>query len=271
MLDSKQEEVLFAVLKEYIETAEPVGSQTICRKYDLGYSPATVRSIMASLEDLEFLEQPHTSAGRVPLEKAYRYYVNRIMSRNISVPLPGDLTEEIRKEIGKSELDDMINHASKLLARLTSYTSMVLAPRARKSLCRFLQLNYIDEYNVLVVLLSNTGFVANRVIRLSDPVTPEELHHVAVLLNKRLSGVPLAEIRGTFLKRSLEHEDFNWLNREFLATVSEVIENLGYQADEKVYTAACAERSVPFSLFSIIPPDRIVYLRSLPLRALPPV
>ena len=120
--------ILYAIIKDYIATAEPVGSRTLAKKYNLGISPATIRNEMADLEEMGFLEQPHTSSGRVPSDKAYRIYVDQLMKvEKINKVIEETINKEYESHVG--ELDKIISQTSKILSNLTNYTSLALTPQ----------------------------------------------------------------------------------------------------------------------------------------------
>ena len=197
-LDSRQEQVLLAVVREYIRTAQPVSSAQLVERYGLNCSSATVRNVMARLEELGFLGQPHTSAGRVPQDLAYRYYVDRLVESGIGVPPEAPV---IREEVVSAQafLDSLMDQASRLLTETTRHTSLVLAPRLRRSFYRYLQLVPLGPRRLLFVLLTKTGSVVEKLVDLSVPVPSELLEGMTEALNRRLRGMPLTEISAELL------------------------------------------------------------------------
>ena len=164
MLDDRKLKILQAIIQSYIDSAEPIGSRTISKNFDLGVSSATIRNEMSDLEELGYLVQPHTSAGRIPSDKGYRLYVNRLLqSGNLGFILRHDLKSKLVKEIG--EVDQLIYNAAKILSKVTNYTSLAIAPQIKKSQLKHIQLVPIDETKILVVIVTNSGIVKNTVLR----------------------------------------------------------------------------------------------------------
>lgn len=185
--------ILQAIIEDYINTAEPVGSRTISKKYLTGTSPATIRNEMADLEDMGFIEQPHTSAGRIPSDKGYRLYVDKIMRQKT--------VNDAQKEIIKNqfidtlgEIDQMIKHASKLLSQMTQYTSIVMAPQLRRTSIKQVQLIKIDNATILAVIITNAGIVKNSVLRLKQDVQSDALIKITNMLNDNLAGLGMEDI-----------------------------------------------------------------------------
>ena len=129
-MDARKKQILHAVIQDYVDTAEPVGSRTIAKKYDLGISPATIRNEMSDLEELGYIKQPHTSAGRIPSDKGYRYYVDCLME-----PKEQKISKEEKKTIQEAftkqaaEIDSLLQESCRLLSQLTNYTAMIMKPR----------------------------------------------------------------------------------------------------------------------------------------------
>lgn len=193
MLDERKRRVLQALTDDYIETAEPVGSRNLARKHQLGVSPATVRNEMADLEEAGYLQQPHTSAGRVPSDKGYRFYVDKLMGDWA----PGDeerLTVLREAQAARRAIEELIHYAARLLASATKYTSVVAAPRLEASVFRHIELVPLDASSVLAVIVSDPGFVQHRLIQVQRPVTQLQATRIAHLLNRRLFGVRFGDI-----------------------------------------------------------------------------
>lgn len=189
-LEPRQERILFAVIKEYIRTAEPVGSSAILNRYNPGCSSATIRNDMAELEAGGYITQPHTSAGRVPLDKAYRYYVNLLLDHAILPPAEAPVIDMEYRE-ASSRIEYVIEHTSRILSNITRYSALILAPRLRKSLFKYLKLVPITDASILMVMLTNTGSVMNKKIDLSFPLDPADLEKITNILNERLREAPV--------------------------------------------------------------------------------
>jgi heat-inducible transcriptional repressor len=185
--------ILGTVVYEYIATGEPVGSATLTQKYNLGVSSATVRAEMASLEDEGYLDQPHTSAGRVPSDRGYRYYVDRIM-------LPEMLTPEerarIRDEVrhASRQLDTAVDKASHILSNLTKNIAFAIAPRLHSQVFSHLQLIWIAAHSVHIVLVTDFGLAAQTTVEVSETVDADVLTRACNNFNRHFAGRPLSEI-----------------------------------------------------------------------------
>lgn len=192
-LDRRKTSILGTVVYEYIATGEPVGSTTLTQKYNLGVSPATVRAEMAALEEEGYLDQPHTSAGRVPSDLGYRYYVDRLMLPEM---LGADERELIQTEVRRAsnQLDSAVDHASHVLSNLTRNIAFAIAPRLENQAYRHLQLIWVNARNVHVVLVTNLGLAAQLSVELAEDVEPDHLTHARNNLNARLSGRQLSGI-----------------------------------------------------------------------------
>ncbi|HLW38389.1 MAG TPA: heat-inducible transcriptional repressor HrcA [Candidatus Eremiobacteraceae bacterium] len=192
-LDRRKTSILGTVVYEYIATGEPVGSATLTHKYNLGISPATVRAELASLDGEGYLEQPHTSAGRVPSDRGYRYYVDRLM-------LPETLTQEererIRSEVHRAshQLESVVDHASRVLSIVTRNIAFAIAPRLSSQAFRHVELIWLSAGAAHFVLVTNLGVAAQATIEVAGPLTPEMLLRAANNFNQQLEGKALSEI-----------------------------------------------------------------------------
>ncbi len=205
-LSGRKKKLLELIVKEYVFTAEPVGSRTIARRHPMGLSSATIRNEMADLEEMGYLEQPHTSAGRRPSEKGYRYYVDKLLHGST-------IAEEEEKTIQASfakmnEVEHIIQVASKVLSQITSYTSLILGPQFKKSAFNQLRILPLDENKGLVVMLTNMGFVKNKVIELPRSLSGVELQQVVQYLNKKLYGLTIDQVTDSLIKE-LKRDLFN--------------------------------------------------------------
>ena len=192
-LDERSRQVLQAVLFEYTVTAEPVGSRQVARKYALGLSPATIRNTMADLEEMGYLTHPHTSAGRVPTDKAYRFYVDSLAVTSLG---RAEALRLQRQVVGaRSELDDLMESTSAQLSALSHYAAVILAPPLQHTRLDRVDLIPVEGDRALVVLATETGWGTSRILTLEEAVTPAELREIARLLTERFGGCPLQEIR----------------------------------------------------------------------------
>ncbi|MGE5679041.1 MAG: heat-inducible transcriptional repressor HrcA [Pseudomonadota bacterium] len=231
-LGTRKRLILQAIIEDYINTAEPVGSRTISKKYLTGTSPATIRNEMADLEEMGFIEQPHTSAGRIPSDKGYRLYVDHIMRQNT---INEAQREQIKKEFLDTlgEIDRLVKHASKLLSQMTQYTSIVMAPQFRRTSIKQIQLIRIDNSTVLAVIITDAGIVKNSVLRIVQDVQGDVLARITNMLNDKLSGLGIEDIE----RFDMEYMKNNSMgHREIIEQiVPELIQTLLYSDTAEVY------------------------------------
>lgn len=192
-LNDRKITILQAIIHDYIQTAEPVGSRTLSKKYDLGISPATIRNEMSDLEELGFLKQPHTSAGRIPSDKAYRLYVDDLMEvKRIAEYHKQQMKSDLLKKFG--EVEQLLQYSSKVISQLTSYTSVVLAPQIRENKIKHVQLVPIDSQNILTVMVTDTGVVRNPILRVSERIDSSTLERISNIINAKIQGKTIKEI-----------------------------------------------------------------------------
>ncbi len=193
-MDERKIKILQAIINDYINTAEPVGSRTIAKKYDLGISSATIRNEMADLEDMGYLEHLHSSSGRKPSDKGYRLYVDKLMQ------LPQLSIEEENMIKGQLlhtalfEVDKIVKQATQLLSELTKLTCIVRTPSSYMSYIKSIQLVNVDSNNVLAVIITDTGLIKNTIIRVKKSISSEMLVRLSSLLNARLKNLTIEEI-----------------------------------------------------------------------------
>lgn len=197
-MDVRKRRVLEALIDDYIATAEPVGSRTLARKYGLGVSPATIRNEMADLEELGYLEQPHTSAGRVPSDKGYRFYVDEIMRPTI---LDMAERERIRHayQVRVRELHWFIHQTARLVSELTQYPSLVVAPPVTQAVLADLSFVSLGADTVLMVLKTSTGMVENQTLVLPDDFDAEKIRALAEEFTQEFRGVNIEELKDRIL------------------------------------------------------------------------
>lgn len=214
--DPRGQSILTAIINEHFVTGEPVGSKTIAEKFAnaSGLSPASIRSVMGELEDLGLLEQPHTSAGRVPTDKGYRFYVDNLLG---VLSLSNDDLYRIGDEFGlnASELvetpDRLMERTSQLLSALSNNVGIVVSPSLANDRLQHIEFVNLSENRILVVLVSAPNIVHNRIIRLNVTFSKEDLERTANYLNSEFSGKSLAEIRAEILR--LMHEEKTMFDR----------------------------------------------------------
>ena len=189
-LTERQLKILQAVIRNYLETGEPVGSRTISKYTDLQLSSATIRNEMADLEEMGYIIQPHTSAGRIPTDKAYRLYVDTMMSAKAEEI--ESLRDNLMDKAGR--LDKLLKEAARLLADNTNYASLVTTPSYRGRRVKFLQLTDVDPTHVLLVMVLEGNLVRNKLLETTDPVDKEGVLKLNILLNTYLQNLQLSEI-----------------------------------------------------------------------------
>lgn len=185
--------ILHAIIKDYIATAEPVGSRTIAKKYDLGISPATIRNEMSDLEEMGFLEQPHTSSGRIPSDQAYRIYVDQLMKVDrVNKAIEQSITKEYEGFLG--ELEKIISHTSKILSHITNYTSLALTHQLYGASVKHIQLVPIQEDKILMVIISTEGVVKNIVVNVSKAIDNDTLVRISNFLNEYIEHTHILQV-----------------------------------------------------------------------------
>jgi heat-inducible transcriptional repressor len=189
-LDERKMKILQAVVRNYLETGEPVGSRTISKYTDLNLSSATIRNEMADLEELGYIVQPHTSAGRIPSDAGYRLYVDKMLEDKERE------VEEIKEMLLEKEdkMDNLLKQVAKFLATNTNYTSMISAPQYNKNKLKFIQLSRVDEHQLLAVVVLEGNVIKNNILKISDGLNDETLLKLNILLNTHLTGLFLNQI-----------------------------------------------------------------------------
>ncbi len=204
-ISERAHKILSAVVETYVQTAEPVGSRLVAKRPEIGCSPATVRNIMADLEELGLLYQPYTSAGRVPTEAGFRYYIRFILKfRRLS----SEEAETIEETLSSQPIEDitaLLKGASRLLSELSGHTAVVLSPRMGLENLRHVEFVRLKEGTVLVICVGETGQVQNRLVELNGDVSQEALDRFARYLNEKLERLSLLEARDEIL-REMEEE-----------------------------------------------------------------
>ncbi len=230
-VDERKKQILRAIILDYIATAEPVGSRTISRKYRLGISPATIRNEMADLEEMGYLKQPHTSAGRIPSQRGYRYYVDHLMQPET----PAEEEKLIIKtnyQAKVQSISEVIERTGQLVSQLTSYAALVSTPRVTGSAVRHVQLIVMGAGKAMVLVVTEPEKVQARVIDLPENITAEDLETISRVMNAKIKGHSLTDIRITLL-----HEIYMELLRH-KAVVEYIMELIGdseESTDDRIY------------------------------------
>ena len=191
-LNERKLRILQAIISDFIYSAEPIGSRTLSKKYDMGISPATIRNEMSDLEEMGFLTHPHTSAGRVPSDKAYRLYVDNLMQK---YEIPEEAKKRISERLTSSviELEKTIQHATKLLSELTNLTSFAMAPKHEEDMIKYIKLVPVDEITVILMIVSESGKVSNTALKISVPYDEERLDIIAKSMTYNYKGKSITE------------------------------------------------------------------------------
>ena len=208
-LSNRERRVLEAVIRSYVETAEPAGSRTLSRRFGLGVSPATIRNTMSDLEEKGFLFHPHTSAGRIPTSKAYRLYVDSLLGLPpIRTAETDRLSEEIGGRTGTSPIEAILWRAAQTLGVLTQELGVALGPRLEHSVLRRLELVRVSSERLLMVLSLDGGVVRTVFVEVPGDIADSALSSVTAVLNERLGGLTLAEIRHSLPSRLRDASPF---------------------------------------------------------------
>jgi heat-inducible transcriptional repressor len=197
-LSVRSRQILEAIVEDYIATAEPVGSSAVARRHALTLSPATVRNVMANLEEMGLLTSPHTSAGRVPTEKAYRFYVDSLVGLR-------QVTREEKRHIIRrcrqsgAGLPEIFKETSRALSSLSNYMGIVVAPSFTSDIFRQIEFIRIGVHKVLAILVSTNGLVQNRLVETSDDIPENDLHAMSNYLNELMQGLTISQARERIL------------------------------------------------------------------------
>jgi len=219
-MDERKFMILQAIIDDYITTAVPVGSRTISRKSGVGYSPATIRNEMSDLEELGYLAQPHTSAGRVPSYKAYRLYVDQLL--NVA-KLPMEERERMNSFLSNrtDQVEALIRRAAAVISDATHYTSVIVSPQLNTLRIRNLQMVPVSDTLALMVIVTNAGIVKDTVIRIPEGISPDVLYEISKMLTEQLADKPIEQVRQLFAEIIRDMGD----HRRLLAEAMQVIED----------------------------------------------
>ncbi|ABR49190.1 heat-inducible transcription repressor HrcA [Alkaliphilus metalliredigens QYMF] len=196
-LNERKLKILQAIIQDYIYTAEPVGSRSLSKKYDLQVSPATIRNEMADLEDMGYLIQPYTSAGRIPSDKGYRLYVDHLLQLEKNMVIQRDqIRSDLLNRFG--EIEQLLQYSSKILSQLTNYTTIALAPQIKEVRLKHIQLIPMDEHHLLGIIITDTGLIKKTVLQVPEGLDAEAISKISEVINGRLQGVAIKGIPGEF-------------------------------------------------------------------------
>ncbi len=231
-LDERKTKILKAIIRTYLETGEPVGSRTISKYTDLNLSSATIRNEMSDLEELGYIVQPHTSAGRIPSDQGYRFYVDHLMEekeREVS-----EMKEFVIERTGKMER--VLKNVVKLLATNTNYATMITAPQYRQGKVKFIQLSQVDAEQLLAVIVLEGNIVKNKMIPTDlDALDAEQILKLNLLLNTSLNGLTLDQINLATIARLKEQAG---IHSEIVSRVLDAVaESISEDEDLEIYTS----------------------------------
>lgn len=235
-LDERKLEVLRAIVEDYVATQEPVGSKALVERHHLRVSPATVRNDMAVLEDEGYLRQPHTSAGRVPTDKGYRLFVDKLS--RIKPLTPAERRAIERFLMGAVDLDDVVHRTVRLLAQLTRQVAVVQYPSLARSRVRHVELVPISGTRLMVVMITDTGRVEQRLVELPGPASGEDVTEIRQLINERLGGLALGET--TALVAAMQEHVKPELRPHMNSLATVLLETLVERTEERVALAGTA-------------------------------
>ena len=232
-LDDRKQTILKVIISNYLETGEPVGSRTISKQSGLNLSSATIRNEMSDLEELGYIIQPHTSAGRIPTDKGYRFYVDRVMSeKQESEKKEGALLERVDK------LEALLMQVAKVLAYNTQYATMVTTPQLMNKQVKFIQLSQVDEEELVAVIVVGNNIAKNQLIKVSRSLSNEEVLKFNILLNTFLQGISVEQIN-IELMQTMKKEAGDYA--DILESIFEGIVDAVREAEEmKIYTSGAS-------------------------------
>lgn len=230
-LDERKMKILKAIIQNYLETGEPVGSRTISKYSDLNLSSATIRNEMSDLEELGYIIQPHTSAGRIPSDAGYRLYVDNMMKekdREVT-----EMKEFMIQKVDRMEM--LLKQVAKILASNTNYATMITAPRYNQNKLKFIQLSQLDREHILAVIVVDGNIVKNKIIEVEEELDNETMLKLNILLNTSLNGLSIQEINlGTIAKLKLQAG----VHVEIIGNVLDAVaEAIHIDEDLEIYTS----------------------------------
>lgn len=230
-LSDRKMKILHAVIKNYLETGEPVGSRTISKYTDLNLSSATIRNEMADLEELGYILQPHTSAGRIPSDKGYRLYVDMLMEEKEQ-----ELSEMQEQMLDKADkMEQLLKQAARVLASNTNYATMVSTPMNNSNKIKFIQLSMVDAEQVIAVIVLGGNVIKNKIIDVEEPLSNENLLKLNMLLNTTLNGMSIEEINLGLIARLKEQAG---IHSSVISNVLDAVADaIQIEEDMQIYTS----------------------------------
>ncbi|MSS64420.1 heat-inducible transcriptional repressor HrcA [Velocimicrobium porci] len=230
-LDERKLKILQAIIQNYLETGEPVGSRTISKYTDLNLSSATIRNEMSDLEDMGYILQPHTSAGRIPSDKGYRLYVDTMMEDKVQEI--ADMKQEL--EIKADKIDTLLQNVAKLLAVNTNYATMVTKPLYKQKKVKFVQISEVDENQLLTVVVIEGNIIKNKIIDMESSLNKDIVLKLNIVLNTFLQGLDLTEINMKMIQEMKEQAgEYGGILGKILDVIAEAISE---EDNMEIYTS----------------------------------
>ncbi len=203
-LSERSQNILEAIVEDYIVSAEPVGSRAITRRHSFNLSPASVRNVMADLEEMGFLCSPHTSAGRIPTEKGFQYYIDSLLQiRDLSPREKQELQKNYR--FNGMKMEEIMPEVGRVLSGLSKYAGLVMAPKFTSTVFRQMEFLRLSRGQLLVIYVSESGLVQNKVIEVSEDLSQQQLEQISNFLNQELNGLTISQVRSK-LEEELKEE-----------------------------------------------------------------
>ena len=222
-LSKREETILHNIIERFIRTATPVGSRFISQKTEIGLSPATIRNVMADLEEFGYLAHPHTSAGRVPTDLGYRTYIDKLMEpETVSFSHQEKILQQLNST---NEPEEILRLTSKIISSITKQLSIVTIPRFEKTILEKLELVHISSNKIVVLLSLDNGIVKTAMIEIHEEISRFKIDEITTVLNEKLAGLTISEIRETFKDRIKNSSiDETSLIRLFVDSVDKIFE-----------------------------------------------
>jgi heat-inducible transcriptional repressor len=220
------------VIEDYVRSAEPIGSRTISKRSEVGFSPATIRNEMSDLEDLGYLEQPHTSAGRIPSQKGYRFYVDNLVN-------PIGLTQDELFQLKKMYVDridameTVVQQTAQILSSLTNYTALLLEPQVHEVKLKHIQLIPLTERTAVAIIVTDNGHVENRKVSVPEGISTDDVSKFVAILNDRLHNAPLSDVKSLLYKEIMgELKRYINQHKDIMSLLNQIVHS---DKDDKVY------------------------------------
>ena len=230
-LDERKIKILNSIIQTYLITGEPVGSRTISKYTDLNLSSATIRNEMSDLEEMGYIIQPHTSAGRIPSDKGYRFYVYNLMKEMVAEGV--EMKEVLLQKADK--IDRLLKQVAKLLATNTNYATMISGPQYKRNKIKFVQLSRVEASQLLVVIMIDGNIIKNKLIQIRQEVDEEEVAKLNIVLNTYLQGLSLMEINMELVQRiKIQASEYQEIIREVIDAIAVAVQE---EDDLEIYTS----------------------------------